>query len=96
MNQTRRSHANTHQAYGAYVPVNPTDPKIFSFLRIQGPWRSFIFCNWSPEDRTFEIPEELNLDLAVLLIANYPVEEDYLKNSVQLRPYEARIYSLRK
>lgn len=78
------------------MPVNPTDPHIFSFLRVQGPWRSFIFCNWSTDERVFEIPEELNVDLAVLLVANYPVEDDPLQNNVKLRPYEARIYSLRK
>lgn len=84
------------QAYGTYVPVNPTDPQIFSFLRVQGVWRSLIFGNWSPEERVIDLPEEINTDLAVLLVANYPVETDPLSNKVKLRPYEARIYSLRK
>lgn len=35
------------------------------------------------------------MDLAVLLIANYYVGPEPLDRSVRLRPYEARIYSLR-
>ncbi|CAL5869751.1 uncharacterized protein PFLUO_LOCUS3981 [Penicillium psychrofluorescens] len=81
--------------YGAYVPVNPTDPKVFSFLRCQGPWRTLVFCNWTSETTEFEIPTEIDVDLAVMLIANYKVEDDPLKHKVKLQPYEARIYSLR-
>lgn len=87
--------ADVQQFYGAYVPVNPTDPKVFSFLRTQGPWRSLIFCNWAPEHSEFEIPQEINVDLAVMLIANYHVFDDPLQHKLRLRPYEARIYSLR-
>lgn len=83
------------QFYGAYVPVNPTDPKVYSFLRTQGPWRSLIFCNWSQEESDFEIPEEIDVDLAVLLISNYTVQDEPLAQKVRLKPYEARIYSLR-
>ncbi|OJJ42749.1 hypothetical protein ASPZODRAFT_155202 [Penicilliopsis zonata CBS 506.65] len=81
--------------YGAYVPVNPTDPKVFSFLRTQGPYRTLVFCNWCEEPTDFEIPEDINTDLAVMLIANYHVDEPVLEHKLQLRPYEARMYSLR-
>lgn len=83
------------QFYGTYVPVNQADRKILAFLRTQGPWRSLVFCNWSQEESDFEIPEEIDVDLAVLKIANYPVSDDPLDKKVRLRPYEARIYSLR-
>lgn len=75
--------------------MNPSDPKVFSFLRTQGPWRSLIFCNWSAECSDFEIPEEIDVDLAVLIISNYRVDDDPLGHKVRLKPYEARIYSLR-
>ncbi|KAJ5666782.1 hypothetical protein N7462_011191 [Penicillium macrosclerotiorum] len=86
---------NPFMTYGAYVPVNPTDPQIFSFLRTQGPWQSFIFCNWSAKSVVFSIPEEIDIDLAVLVISNYPVADNPLQYEVPLQPYEARIYSLR-
>jgi hypothetical protein len=54
-----------------------------------------IFCNWSVEESEFEIPTEIDVDLAILLIANYHVDEYQLPQKVRLRPYEARIYSLR-
>ncbi|GAQ06594.1 oligo-1,6-glucosidase [Aspergillus lentulus] len=81
--------------YGVYIPINASDPKVFSFLRTQGPWRTLIFCNWSAEHSDFEIPEEIDIDLAIMLIANYHVDEYQLQQKVRLRPYEARIYSLR-
>lgn len=85
----------TTQFYGAYVPVNPTDPKVYAFLRTQGPWRSLIFCNWSTEHSELTIPEEISADLAVMVVANYHVSEEPLTQTLMLRPYEARIYSLR-
>lgn len=75
--------------------MNSEHPKVFSFLRNQGPWRNLIFANWSTDITEFEIPEEINTDLAVLLISNYEVKEDILEHKVKLRPYEARTYTLR-
>lgn len=77
------------------MPVNPTDPKVFAFLRTQGPWRTLTFCNWSAEHSEFVIPQAIDIDLAVMLIANYYVPTDPLTHNIRLRPYEARIYSLR-
>ncbi|RJE27039.1 Aamy [Aspergillus sclerotialis] len=81
--------------YGAYVPVNPTHPNIYAYLRTQGPWRSLTFCNWSSDYAELHLPEEIDTDLAVLLIANYDVGPEPLSHKTRLRPYEARIYSLR-
>lgn len=81
--------------YGAYVPINPEDPKIYSFFRTQGPWRSIVFCNFTAEEVEYCIPPEIDIDLAVMVIANYHVYEDKLERRTILRPYEARIYSLR-
>lgn len=77
------------------MPVNPTHPTIYAYLRTQGPWRSFIFANWSPDYADLQIPEEIDMDLAVLLISNYYVGPEPIERGTRLRPYEARIYSLR-
>lgn len=69
--------------------------KVLAFLRTQGPWQSFIFCNWSQEESDFEVLEEIVVDLAILKIATSPVSDDSLDKKVRLRPYEARIYFLR-
>lgn len=42
-----------------------------------------------------KIPDDIDVDLAVLVISNYDVPDEPLPQHVKLRPYEARIYSLR-
>ncbi|OXV11611.1 hypothetical protein Egran_00628 [Elaphomyces granulatus] len=81
--------------YGAFVPIHPGHKHIFSFLRAQGPFRSLIFCSFSPKECEYVIPGEIDIDLAVLVAANYHVTEPKLEYRTVLKPYEARIYALR-
>ncbi|KAJ9284320.1 CAZyme family GH13 [Paecilomyces variotii] len=81
--------------YGAYVPINPTHPKIMSFLRAQGPWSTLVICNFSTDNVDYVVPDEIDIDLAVPIIANYPLEESKFQRKTCLKPYEARVYSLR-
>jgi hypothetical protein len=77
------------------VPVNPYHKQIFSFLRAQGPFRTLVTCNFSSEEALYDIPPEIDIDLAVLVIANYHVRECKLEYKTTLRPWEARVYTLR-
>lgn len=77
------------------MPINPTHKQIFSFLRAQGPFRTLIACNFSNEEATYDIPNEIDIDLAVLVIANYHVTEPKLEYRTIFRPWEARVYTLR-
>ena len=68
---------------------------MYSFIRAQGPFRSLIACNFSSEDALFVVPDEIRIDLAVLVVSNYPMLEDKMARRTMYRPYEARIYTLR-
>ncbi|KAK3939397.1 glycoside hydrolase superfamily [Diplogelasinospora grovesii] len=82
-------------SYGAYVPLTFDDPDVIAFLRAQGPFRSMIICSFSKENIEWEIPHEIKINMAVLQISNYGVEEDVCPRRMKLRPYETRIYGLR-
>lgn len=66
-----------------------------SFLRAQGPWSTLVICNFSTDDVDYVVPDEIDIDLAVPIIANYPLEESKFQTKTCLKPYEARVYSLR-
>jgi len=79
------------------VPLSFDDEKVFSYLRCQGPFRSFIVMNFTEEDGVeFEVKGEMQIDMAVLFISNYEITEVKLPPIIKLRPYEARVYSLRE
>lgn len=52
--------------------------------------------NWTAEDYEWTIPEDIYLGGAVLMIGNYNVKEGPVPQPLCLRPYEARIYTLRR
>lgn len=54
-----------------------------------------MICNFSTDDVDYVVPDEIDIDLAVPIIANYPLEESKFQTKTCLKPYEARVYSLR-
>ena len=66
---------------GSFTLLCPEDDKIFAYTRDTEDQHLLVVCNFSAEDRPFDIPEAYRD--AKTLIANYPDRAD------RLRPYEA-------
>lgn len=83
------------QFYGSFTPVDEENETIFAYIRSQGNFGYLIILNWSADDYTWQVPEEVILGNSILMIGNYEVKPRYLMSEVTLRPYEARIYTIR-
>ncbi|MCE3203737.1 glycoside hydrolase family 13 protein [Paenibacillus sonchi] len=82
--------------YGASDILSEEDEHIFAFTRSLGTERLLVLCNFSRETLPVKLPEEFQGSDKDLLIGNYQVHsatdrpED--SGSLQLLPYEARVY----
>lgn len=88
--QLRKQHLVA--VYGTYELVD-SDPDLWVYTRTLEDEQLVVVTNPSAKQMNFELPTN---DFAHkrLLIANYVVED--ATNSLCLRPYEARVYLLRK
>jgi oligo-1,6-glucosidase len=83
--------------YGAYDLILPEHPQIYAFTRTLGDERLLVALNFSPDPAVFDLPAHLASAPAALLIANYPVDPaEGLPPRFTLRPYEARVYGLKR
>ena len=74
--------------YGDYRLLLPEDERIFAYERSLDGDILLVLCNFANTE--LEIPEEINLENAALLLSNYSDCET--GGEIRLRPYEARIY----
>jgi hypothetical protein len=83
------------QFYGSFTAVDEENEKIMAYIRSQGVFGYLIMLNWTTEDCEWTIPDDIYIGASVLMIANYEVSGRVLHQKITLRPYEARIYTLR-
>jgi len=76
--------------YGDYQLLLPDDPQIFAYTRTLGEKRLLVICNFFKSEVAFYFPENMRLDKAELLLANYP--DCGIGEEITLRPYEVRVY----
>jgi oligo-1,6-glucosidase len=86
---------NPVMVYGRYDLLLEEHPQIYAFTRTLENDRLLIVLNFSRQESLFELPSEIAFSGAELLISNYPVEAVHDLRSVELRPYEARVYHLK-
>lgn len=79
--------------YGDYEMVMEDHTEIYAYVRKHGDERLLVILNFFAGTPTFQLPEELEVGKAELLVSNYPVSDDGggLSECI-LRPYEARVY----
>ncbi|ENH95996.1 oligo-1,4-1,6-alpha-glucosidase [Gracilibacillus halophilus YIM-C55.5] len=78
--------------YGEYHPILEDHPTIYAYYRVDENEKWFILLNLSEEDTSFSFTEN-KVFVKQLVIHNYPVKQDSA-NSIRLRPYEARVYTI--
>jgi oligo-1,6-glucosidase len=82
--------------YGTFDLVMEEDEQIFAFTRTLGEDQLLVMCNFSGETPMFKLPETLSYSSKALLISNLNVNENESIDELTLKPYEARVYQLKK
>ncbi len=76
---------NPVMVYGKYEPLLEDSEELFVYTRTLDNEKLLIVCNFTDQDVAFTIPEEFTGRSC--LIAN--MENDYSKNNITVKPYEA-------
>ncbi|MBQ9157600.1 MAG: alpha-glucosidase [Eubacterium sp.] len=88
--------------YGKYQLLAPEDEAVFAYIRYADEQKLLVVCNLSAADRTFEVPESVQIDPSLsllinpdesqLLISTY--KDSRLSRTLLLRPWEAGIWAV--
>lgn len=82
--------------HGRYQLLLAEHPEIYAYTRSLEGSRLLVLCNFSRGTPQFILPPEFAAGDHALLIANYEVDPRQDIRSLTLRPYEARVYQLRR
>lgn len=80
--------------YGTYDLLLDAHEEIYAFTRTLEDDRLLVILNFSKDTPLFELPQSISYARAELLIGNYPVDTQDLRQ-IRLRPFEARVYRLK-
>lgn len=83
---------NPVMVYGDYELIMQDHEQIYAYTRTLAEEKWLIVLNFTGHPVALELPEGLSTEGGDIVIANYPVEG---MDSSQLRPFEARVYSLK-
>ncbi|WP_421383614.1 glycoside hydrolase family 13 protein [Bacillus salacetis] len=83
---------NPIMVYGSYDLIMPDHDKIYAYVREYEGQKMIVMLNFSADTPVFELPEELEGGSKELFISNYDIDGSEDIKTVELRPYEARVY----
>ncbi|KAI9015107.1 glycoside hydrolase family 13 protein [Gaertneriomyces semiglobifer] len=87
---------NITLVYGEFMPLDPDNEQVYAYMRKLGDERLWVVLNFTEKIVTFHVPAEVRG--GKLLLGSYvsygKVEERQTDETIELRPYEARIYEL--
>ncbi|PMC34036.1 glucohydrolase [Bacillus sp. UMB0899] len=78
--------------YGDYELILPEHETIFAYTRTYEGEKLLVITNFSSDEAQFTLPANVTMPSVELLISNYDVEETEEISSINLKPYEARVY----
>ena len=81
--------------YGTYDLILEDNPSIYAYTRTLGDEKLVVICNFTEEETTFNLPESITFNSAEVLIGNYESRENDTLSSLELKPFEARVYLLK-
>ncbi|TLS36501.1 glycoside hydrolase family 13 protein [Pseudalkalibacillus caeni] len=81
--------------YGTYDLILEDHPSIYAYTRTLEDEKLVVICNFTGEEATFRLPENITYNSAEVLIENYRFEENDSLSSLDLKPYETRVYLLK-
>lgn len=80
--------------YGAYDLLEANNEEIFAYTRSYQGKQLLIVSNFTAQETTFSVPENLANRDSHLLIGNDPLRGDVLEKNITLTPYETCVYYL--
>ncbi|MGX5609224.1 glycoside hydrolase family 13 protein [Bacillus cereus] len=82
--------------YGTYDLILEDDEEIYAFTRTLGEDKVLVICNFTNNSPTFNLPKDIDFTSTELLISNYETKQNEDISKIVLKPYEARVYRLKK
>lgn len=81
--------------YGDFEELNREHEEIYSYIRKLKGKKILIIVNFFGNEPVFQFPQDVEHDKIELILSNYKTEEEISNGkTIELRPYEARIYRL--
>ncbi|MRG87858.1 glycoside hydrolase family 13 protein [Salinibacillus xinjiangensis] len=81
--------------YGSYNLILEDDNQIYAYTRMLNDETLLVIANFSKETPVFNLPDSLKYTSYELFISNYSCETTEAPLSIQLKPYETRVYRLK-
>ncbi|TDM02330.1 glycoside hydrolase family 13 protein [Macrococcus carouselicus] len=86
---------NLIMTYGIFDLVYPEDPSVFAYTRTLEDEKVLVIGNLTNHQVELDDSDDLQFDPSQLVLANYDYAYDTeVTDSIQLQPYEARVYRL--
>lgn len=82
--------------YGTYDLILEDNEQIYAYTRTLGNEQLLVILNFSTDNPSFALPEEIQYTTKELLISNYQADAGEELQTLPLKPYEARVYRLSK
>jgi oligo-1,6-glucosidase len=82
--------------HGSYDLILDEDRDIYAFTRTLGNERLLVILNFTKNNPVFALPDSVIFSGKELVISNYTVDSGEDIRQLTLRPYEARVYLLRR
>jgi hypothetical protein len=70
--------------------------QVYAFTRTYGTTQLLVLANFSGEPATIEVPDTDRWQGTEPILANYPIDAAEKIQPLALRPWEARVYRLRR
>ncbi|MFZ0369340.1 MAG: alpha-glucosidase [Halobacillus sp.] len=77
--------------YGSYQLLDPEDEQVYAYTRELDGEKALVVANFTNEAIDYSVSESFAVEQAERLIGNYPSEKEE-GGTLQLKPYEARVY----
>ncbi|WP_078550056.1 glycoside hydrolase family 13 protein [Litchfieldia alkalitelluris] len=87
---------NEALVYGNYDVVNEKHKKVYAYTRTSEAGQVLVICNLFNEHVKWTLPKKIKFASSELLLSNYTTEQTDLDASINLKPFEARVYRLEK
>lgn len=80
--------------YGTYDLILEDNKELYAYTRTLGEERLLIICNFTDTISNFNLPEDIKYNSQKLIVGNYKIYGKVNIESIELKPYEARVYLL--
>jgi oligo-1,6-glucosidase len=88
--------SNPVMVYGHYALLDPDDTEVYAYTRTLNDDRLLVVCNFTAGTPTFSLTADVPCGAVDVLVSNYDVAAAAHPRSIQLRPYEAIVWWLRR